>query len=41
MTLKFLKPQPKTIASFLPKILLVNGDRASLPEIPAVIHNPQ
>lgn len=41
MTLKFLKPQPKSIASFLPKMLLVDGKRSSLTEIPAVIHSSQ
>ncbi len=38
MTLKFIKPQPRSIASFLPKTLFVSSDRASFPEIPAVIH---
>lgn len=41
MTLKFLKPEPTTITSFLPKILLVDGERASLPQIPSVIHSSQ
>lgn len=38
MTLKFIKPQPKSLASFLPKTFFVNSDRANLTEIPAVIH---
>lgn len=38
MTLKFLKPQPKSLASFLPKTLFVSTDRANFQEIPAVIH---
>ncbi|MEQ1485367.1 methyltransferase [Methyloglobulus sp.] len=39
MTIKFIKPQAKTIASFLPKQLLVGIERANLTAIPAVIHN--
>ncbi|MEQ1560976.1 MAG: methyltransferase [Methyloglobulus sp.] len=39
MTIKFIKPQPKTIASFLPKALFTDVERASLADIPAVIHN--
>ena len=39
MTLKFIKPQPKSLASFLPKTFFVSSDRASFAEIPAVIHN--
>ncbi|CAG7856505.1 hypothetical protein MCAMS1_01017 [biofilm metagenome] len=38
MTIKFLKPQPKSLASFLPKTLFVSSDRANFPEIPSVIH---
>lgn len=39
MTIKFMKPQPKSLASFLPKTFFVSSDRASFTEIPAVIHN--
>ena len=39
MTIKFIKPQPKSLASFLPSQLLGSIDRADLSEIPAVIHN--
>jgi predicted methyltransferase len=39
MTVKFIKPQPKSLASFLPSQLLGSIERANLGEIPAVIHN--
>jgi predicted methyltransferase len=39
MTIKFIKPQPKTIASFLPSQLLGSIERANLSAIPVVIHN--
>jgi predicted methyltransferase len=39
MTIKFIKPQHKSIASFLPSQLLGSIERAKLSEIPAVIHN--
>lgn len=39
MTIKFIKPQPTTITSFLPKQLWANIERADLTAIPAVIHN--
>jgi predicted methyltransferase len=39
MTIKFIKPQPKSLASFLPSQLLGSIDRTDLSEIPAVIHN--
>jgi len=38
MTLKFLKPVPKSLASFLPTTLFVSTDRTNFPEIPSVIH---
>lgn len=38
MTLKFLKPVPKSLSSFLPSTLFVSTDRAKFPEIPSVIH---
>lgn len=39
MTIKFIKPQPKSLASFLPSQLLGSIDRADLSAIPAVIHS--
>lgn len=39
MTIKFIKPQQKSLASFLPTQLLGSIDRANLSDIPAVIHN--
>ena len=38
MTIKFVKPQPKSLASFLPSQLLGSIDRANLTDIPTVIH---
>jgi predicted methyltransferase len=39
MTIKFIKPQPTAITSFLPKALFSDVDRAELSGIPSVIHN--
>jgi predicted methyltransferase len=39
MTIKFIKPQQKSLASFLPSQLLGSLERANLSVIPAVIHN--
>jgi predicted methyltransferase len=39
MTIKFIKPQPKSLASFLPSQLLGSIERADLTDLPAVIHN--
>lgn len=39
MTIKFIKPQPKSLASFLPTQLLGSIERANLSGIPTVIHN--
>lgn len=39
MTIKFIKPQPKSLASFLPSHLLGSIERADLADVPAVIHN--
>jgi predicted methyltransferase len=38
MTIKFIKPQKKSIASFLPSQLLGSIERANLSDIPTVIH---
>jgi predicted methyltransferase len=38
MTIKFMKPQPKSFASFLPNTLFASSDRANLPDTPVVIH---
>ncbi|ESS70138.1 hypothetical protein MGMO_125c00120 [Methyloglobulus morosus KoM1] len=38
MTIKFVKPQPKSLASFLPSQLLGSIERANLTDIPTVIH---
>ncbi len=39
MTIKFIKPERKSIASFLPGQLFGSIERANLSDIPAVIHN--
>lgn len=41
MTIKFIKPQPTALTSFLPKTLFVSTERNNFPEIPAVIHNTE
>jgi predicted methyltransferase len=38
MTIKFIKPQRKSMASFLPSLLFGSIERANMLDIPAVIH---